>query len=226
MKTDILEQFRKLEFLFRRYVGGRNRRGEGGDPHRGQGRILSILKIQPEISQRELGYLLDMRKQSLGELLGKLELKEYITREPSEDDRRVMQIRLTEQGVQAAQSLSEEKCEREDILAVLTDEEQEALAGYLKKLIDELESKVGPNPENMEFRSGPHRGDCKGRGPGHGGGRGEGQGGGRGGQGGRERRRGDCCGQGQGHGHHGHGHGHEHGHGHGRGGGCCGRSED
>ena len=44
-----------------------------GDSRRGQGRVLAILKMQPEISQKELLYLLDMRPQSLGELLSKLE---------------------------------------------------------------------------------------------------------------------------------------------------------
>lgn len=187
MKSNILEQLRRIEFLSRRYYGHQGRRGECGDPHRGQGRILSILKLQPEISQRELGYLLDMRKQSLGELLGKLEAKQYITREPSEEDRRVMQIRLTQQGVEAAESMSQEKTEREDILAVLTDEEQEALSGYLARLIDELESKVDMSMDEQGMHPGPHRRECAG----HGGGRGgHGNGDGRGGRG-RGRHR-DC----------------------------------
>lgn len=33
--------------------------------HIGQGRVLAILKLKPEISQRDLSYLLDMSKQSL-----------------------------------------------------------------------------------------------------------------------------------------------------------------
>ncbi len=172
MKSDILEQLRRIEFLSRRYYGHQGRRGECGDPHRGQGRILSMLKLQPEISQRELGYLLDMRKQSLAELLGKLETKQYITRQQSEEDRRVMQIRLTKLGAEAAESMSEEKTGREDFLTVLTDEEQKALSGYLERLIDELESKAGAGVDDQAGHSGPHRRDC----PGHGSGRGSGHG--------------------------------------------------
>ncbi|NLO85764.1 MAG: winged helix DNA-binding protein [Clostridiales bacterium] len=156
MNNNILTQFRQLEHLSRRYYGHHNRRGEGGDPNRGQGRILSILKLQPEISQRELGYLLDMRKQSLAELLSKLEAKEYIVRETSEADRRMMQIKLTEKGTEAADELAKQKEVKSDFLSVLTPEEQETLSGYLAKVIEALEAEVASIPDHPQDHHGPH----------------------------------------------------------------------
>lgn len=156
MNNNISTQFRQLEHLSRRYYGHHNRRGEGGDPNRGQGRILSILKLQPEINQRELGYLLDMRKQSLAELLSKLEAKEYIVRETSEADRRMMQIKLTEKGAEAADELVKQKEVKSDFLSVLTPEEQETFSGYLAKIIEALEAEVANIPDHPQNHHGPH----------------------------------------------------------------------
>ena len=67
-------------------------------------RAMAMLKIKPEISQKDLTYLLGMSKQSIAELLLKLEKNEFITRHPSENDKRVMIMRLTEKGEKAAGS--------------------------------------------------------------------------------------------------------------------------
>ena len=79
VKRLILEQLQQLQSLmhrtlFRGYWGG----GRSSNPYRGQGRVLAILKMKPEISQKELTYLLNMSKQSLAELLAKLERSGYI----------------------------------------------------------------------------------------------------------------------------------------------------
>ena len=44
----------------------------GIDPRKGQGRILALLQRTGQITQRDLCFLLDMRQQSLSELLKKL----------------------------------------------------------------------------------------------------------------------------------------------------------
>jgi DNA-binding MarR family transcriptional regulator len=82
-------RFARLEMLMRRsHMHKFRSHGPFGNPHGGQGRVMAILKMQPEIGQKELGYLLDMSKQSLAELLGKLEKSGYITRTQSEQDHR------------------------------------------------------------------------------------------------------------------------------------------
>lgn len=70
----------------------------GLDPWQGQGRILSTLRRRQSISQRELGDILDIRPQSLGELLQKLEANGYITRHRSETDKRSLIVELTAKG--------------------------------------------------------------------------------------------------------------------------------
>ena len=66
----------RMGMLIHRYYEAKaHRHGATGDPLRGQGRVLALLKAKPETTQRELSYLLDMRQQSLSELLSKLEEK-------------------------------------------------------------------------------------------------------------------------------------------------------
>ena len=68
--------------------------------------------------------ILDMRPQSLGELLEKLERNGYITRNPSEEDQRIMTVRLTEAGKELANS--EERLDTDDLFSSLNSEEQAA----------------------------------------------------------------------------------------------------
>lgn len=137
---DLMELFIRADALLHRYQGTYFRNfGPFASPHKGQGRVLSLLKLQPEITQKELGYLLDMRNQSLGELLGKLERNGYITRTPSEKDRRVMNIKLTEEGAKAAAQLDGKQEDVNQIFSCLSEEEQAVLSDYLERLIDALE---------------------------------------------------------------------------------------
>jgi DNA-binding MarR family transcriptional regulator len=117
--------------------------GSTGNPHRGQGRVLAILKLHPEISQKELGYLLDISNQALGELLRKLEHSGYITRTPSETDHRTMDIKLTEAGAAAAGSAEDRQDGSSELFNALTDEEQEQLRSLLDKLIESMEQQLG-----------------------------------------------------------------------------------
>lgn len=141
-KTSLFEQFGKLNFLMHRYHQMNHRQhGPMGDPHRGQGRVLTLLSLREEISQRDLLYLLDMRPQSLGELLIKLERGGYIERKSSEDDRRVMMVKITDEGKRAASRT--DRPDSDGLFDCLTDGEREALSGYLDKIIAAIESRSG-----------------------------------------------------------------------------------
>ncbi|MGG5343739.1 MarR family winged helix-turn-helix transcriptional regulator [Enterococcus sp. AZ192] len=155
----LMEEFLRLQAMMQRYFMKRRRdHGPFGNPHRGQGRVLNLLKLKPETTQKELSYLLDMRPQSLGELLGKLEKKGYIDREPLESDRRVMVIRLTEAGMTAADN---SRSEEETIFDVLSEEEQASFKIIMDKLLGALEAEI---PEEERGFGGPHMH----RGPGRG----------------------------------------------------------
>jgi len=139
---ELLHQLFQLSWLLRRYTMHHHREhGPMGSPFQGQGRILALLKLKPEISQKELSTILDIRSQSLGELLAKLERAGYITRTLSETDRRSMNISLTESGRAAAEQ-TPETGESESFFDCLTAEEQASFADYLDRLIKHLESKL------------------------------------------------------------------------------------
>jgi DNA-binding MarR family transcriptional regulator len=144
---DLFGQFARItELLHRHQHWSHRRHGPAGDPHRGQGRVMALLKVQPEISQKDLSYLLDIRPQSLGELLAKLERGGFIERTPSETDRRGMDIKLTEAGKQAA----ERPAVGDDIFACLNANEQATLSDYLAKIIEELEQALAGRDEDTE----------------------------------------------------------------------------
>lgn len=122
------------------------------NPHRGQGRILSILKLKPEITQKELTYLLDMSKQALGELLSKLESCGYITRTPSKEDGRVMLITLTEKGKAESAEMESDSDDTEDLFQCLTDDEQKNLEQYLERLITTWQADDSADSRHMGRR--------------------------------------------------------------------------
>jgi DNA-binding MarR family transcriptional regulator len=195
IKVTITEQLRQLQMLTHRaafygFVDGRAR-----SPHRGQGRVLAVLGLKPEISQKELTYLLGMSRQALAQLLDKLEKSGYITREPSEEDRRVSIVRLTDEGRKAAAGGAEEETAGSpDVLDCLNEEELAAFSDYLARIIGRYEEQF-PD-EDFEERRRAMEEFMSRHGHGHGrgrGGHGEHQGrGGFGGYDGHSRR--DSCG--------------------------------
>lgn len=108
-------------------------------PNRGQSKILSILKDQPTMSQKDLIAQLEMKPQSASELIKKLEHKGLITREKSPEDKRVFLIELTPLGKAEAQKGSEFQSIALDCLTI---EEKEQFKHILNKLIQEIEPKV------------------------------------------------------------------------------------
>lgn len=140
--NSLVEDFILLQGLLHRHFEKKRReQGPFGNPHRGQGRVLSILKLQPVITQKELSYLLDMRPQSLGELLSKLENNGYLTREPSENDRRVMIVKLTKAGEAAANQTAEGE-KNQTVFDTLSENDQLTLSEIIHKLITELEKEI------------------------------------------------------------------------------------
>lgn len=140
IRTAVTEQLQHLQMLMHR-MAFRGLLGNGKSVYnrfRGQGRVLAMLKSKPVISQKELAELLNMSKQSLAELLVKLEKVGYIARRPSEEDRRSTVVQLLPAGAIAA-----EEMERQDgsmrILECLDDEELERFGEYLSRVIRSCE---------------------------------------------------------------------------------------
>lgn len=142
IKSTITEQLQHLQMLLHRMTF-RGFMGSDGkltpNPYQGQGRVLAALKLKPEISQKELAYLLGMSKQSLAELLAKLEKSGYIAREPSEADKRSITIRLLEDGRKAAEHMEDHAAGTFQVLDCLSGEELAQFSDYLGRVIKECE---------------------------------------------------------------------------------------
>ena len=145
--SELMEKFFKIGRLM--HQSHHKKSKNCSDSCRGQGRVLSILKRNPEISQKELSALLDIRSQSLGELLVRLERDGCIIRVPSETDRRVLHITLTEQGMKAAGQAEENKERSAELFDCLSKEEKEYLVQVLNRLEDAFEKEAGMS-EDMQ----------------------------------------------------------------------------
>lgn len=116
------------------------------DVSRGQGRILAMLKIKDKMTAKDLSYLLGIRQQSLNESLKKLEKAGYITRQPSLEDGRVMEISLTEKGRDLKQISN-----NSDVLDGFLDEELKQFGSYVDRLWNAYDEKVEADPEDQEM---------------------------------------------------------------------------
>lgn len=109
------------------------------DPSHGQGRLLALLKLQPETTQKELTFLMGMSRQALAELLTKLERQGLVEREQSATDRRVVVVRLTEAGMAAEQATEHDAGPSDDLLDALDDDEVTQFSAYLGKILEHAE---------------------------------------------------------------------------------------
>lgn len=112
-----------------------------GGPARGQALILSILAGRDTLSQRELQQMLGIQPGSLSELLSKLEVKGYLTREKAED-RRGNLLRITDAGRAAIPEVDAD--DEGDPLSPLTDAQQDQLAGLLRTLLTAWVDRLDP----------------------------------------------------------------------------------
>lgn len=137
---ELFEKVMRLQWLLQRqHLKTHGERVPFSDPTRGQGRVLALLKMQSEISTKDLSYLLNIRQQSLSELLGKLEKAEYITRTPLESDRRVMMVKLTDKGKEARQ----ENPDFSNLFDCLSSDEKATFENYLDRIIANVEANLG-----------------------------------------------------------------------------------
>ncbi|WP_406537568.1 MarR family winged helix-turn-helix transcriptional regulator [Methanobrevibacter sp.] len=114
---------------------------------KGQGRLIVLLKRKDRLSTKELSEILNISVSSLNETLNKLEQKNFIKKVPSEKDKRILLVELTEEG----RNLKFKKHNDIDIFDSLTDEEKENLNDYLNRLLVGIHDKFrDEEPEKYE----------------------------------------------------------------------------
>ena len=134
-EVSLIEQFVTLaRTLKHRHYHGR---GAVNVAHHGQGRILALLAMEEEMTQKKLAYILGIRPQSVGEMLAKLEQNEYVTRQPMQGDRRSLAVRLTAKGQEAAQEQTRGE-KADDVFQCLSEEERKNFSEYLSRIIASL----------------------------------------------------------------------------------------
>lgn len=99
---------------------------------RGQDSVLAVISQHPGITQKELAEALEIQPASVSELLMKLERKGLVLRQKDTQDRRVIQVQLTEEGKQLLVTAAEETA---DPFQALSADEQEQLRSLLEKLL-------------------------------------------------------------------------------------------
>ena len=122
----------------------------GLDPWQGQGRILNALHRMHSITQKELCYILDLRPQSLGELLQKLEANGYIIRYRSKEDKRAMVVELTAKG----ETFQQQKPDYEELYTSLSKAERRAMQESLDKISEQLRDWIQRELENDNYFEG------------------------------------------------------------------------
>ena len=107
-----------------------------GGSRRGQGNVITFLAQHPDVTQKELAQALGVIPASLSEVLMKLERKGLVERKKDEDDRRLVRVKLTEEGQKSLEQPDEILT---DPFQALTQEEQETLKQLLSKLLTDWE---------------------------------------------------------------------------------------
>ena len=139
-RESLIEKYRLVQMLMNQARGARCSTGAFSDRSRGQGRVLALLKLKDGLSTKELADILGVRVASLNETLAKMETAGVIERRPSEQDRRVMLVYLTERGRTQEQGNPAEDI---DLLAGFSGDELDMLEGFLDRMIANLEKALG-----------------------------------------------------------------------------------
>ena len=117
-----------------------NAGGRSGQQHI----LVSLLKHGGHMTQRELQDEACISSGALSEVLAKLEASGHIERTRSEDDRRQLDITLTDEGTTRATTVIEQRRSFEAIcLECFDDQEQEQLTQLLDRLVEHWESLPG-----------------------------------------------------------------------------------
>ena len=105
-----------------------------------QKRILIVLNETGGITQRELTDRLGIQPGSASEVIAKLESAGYITRTPSREDRRTVDIKLTEEGKKSAcEAVKQRKDRHEEMFSCLLSDEKQTLLLLLEKVSNDWE---------------------------------------------------------------------------------------
>lgn len=135
----------------RRHHHGHVKHGEGEQKGHGhsmlearemhaQYHLLALLRKKDGRTQKELGEHFHIRPASLSELIDKLEQAGFVERKTNEQDKRMSDIFLTEQGkIKTEKAMSHRQDSLKELFNSLSDEDQEQLYSLLSKFNESLD---------------------------------------------------------------------------------------
>lgn len=107
---------------------------------RGQGLVLHMLAEKDGMTQTEITEKLDVRPSSLGELVAKLEKNGYVERRQNENDKRAINVFLTDKGREAEKEfINPRQKDAETWCLGLSEDDKAQLTNLLDKLINSME---------------------------------------------------------------------------------------
>ena len=119
--------------------------------HRGQRKILRILREQSPISQKELQNILGIQSGSMSEIASKLEHRGMVVRNRDEADKRKITLSITEEGREwlarrdGAGMIWQRRAE---LFSALTEEERRTLEILLDKLAADWDRRLEPEQQD------------------------------------------------------------------------------
>ena len=138
-QEDLLMQLHQCVALLQR--GRFQPARQGGGMGSGQGRLLYLLNKMDGASQTDLVNILDSRPASVSDLIGKLEHLELVDRRRSGNDRRKVNLFLTQKGKETVSGVENARKDLlSDVFAGFTEEEVEQFSFLLAKLLTRLEA--------------------------------------------------------------------------------------
>lgn len=116
-----------------------------------QNRILSVLNREGPMTQKALMCRLQIQPGSLSEVIAKVEGAGLVERRRCEDDRRSVEIRLTEEGVRQAEAFERDRQDMAHLLfETLNDDEKHQLMRLMTKLHEHWETCTFERRSNHE----------------------------------------------------------------------------
>lgn len=159
LSDTLLQQIRSCTNLVHRLIHSEHHMKAQDARHtvgRAQGIVLKILAEKDGLTQTEITEKLDIRPSSLGELVVKLEKNGYVERRQNENDKRVINVFLTEKGRELEKEfINPRQKAAESWCAGLSEEDKTQLSELLNKLILSMEDVLSKNEEGFSEREMP-----------------------------------------------------------------------
>src|SRR5262245_4394723 len=104
--------------------------------------VIGFVGQEKQVKMSDIAENIDAPMSTLTNIVDKLVGKKILIREHSSDDRRAIDVSLSDRGKKAYQALREQKKQMpEKLLSKYSEKEQELFLGHINLLIDALEEK-------------------------------------------------------------------------------------